>query len=91
MQASRRVARRKAPVVAESSSRHHVRVAIGSPLEITKADIRFEVRRDDELVGTLFISRGAVAWKPRNGKHNYKFNWTRFDEFMQSGTKTRGK
>ena len=71
--------------------RHTANVTIGSPLDLTKADIRFEVRRDGERFGTLFISRGAVVWKPRSGKKNYKFDWTRFDQVMRWGTKTHGK
>ena len=75
----------------KSKNRHSVKVTIDSPLQITKADIEFEVLRDGEVFGTLFISRGAVVWKPRSGKKNYKFNWTRFDQVMQWGTKTHGK
>jgi hypothetical protein len=68
-----------------------VKIAIDWPLEITKAPVRFEVHRDEERFGTLYISRGAVVWKRRNGKRTYRLDWTRFDEIMQQGTKTRGR
>jgi len=96
MQAPRRATRPKPLAIAEVPSvevpsHHHVRIAIESPIEITKAPIRFEVRRDEERFGTLFVSRGAVVWKRRNGKRTYRFDWTRFDEVMQQGSKPRGK
>ncbi len=74
-----------------AENRHNVKVTIGSPLELTKADLKFEVRRDGERFGTLMISRGAVVWKPRSGKKNYKVGWTKFDALMSWGTKTHGK
>lgn len=74
-----------------AEERHTVNVTIDSPLELTKADIVFEVRRDDVLLGTLYVSRGAVAWKPRYGKKNYRFPWSKFDEVMRGGYRTSGK
>jgi hypothetical protein len=71
-------------------NRHAVKVRIGSPLELTKADITFEVRRDGERFGTLLISRGAVVWKPRSGKKNFKVGWAKFDQLMSWGRKTAG-
>jgi hypothetical protein len=74
-----------------ADNRHNVKVTIGSPLDLTKADIKFEVRRDGEKFGTLLISRGAVVWKPRAGKKNFKFDWKQFDAAMSWGKKTHGK
>lgn len=74
-----------------AENRHNVKVKIGSALELTKADITFEVRRDGERFGTLMISRGAAVWKPKSGKRNFKATWEKFDEIMREGTKTRGK
>jgi hypothetical protein len=70
-----------------AEDRHRVEVTIKSPLLLTKADIKFTVDRDGERFGTLFISRGAVEWKPRSGKKNYRTTWAKFDEIMRSGTK----
>jgi hypothetical protein len=73
------------------ANKHTAKMTVASPLDLTKANIEFEVRRDGRRFGTLFISRGAVAWKPRSGKQNYKFTWSGFDYAMQWGTKTHGK
>jgi len=45
-----------------AENRHIVKVTIASPLELTKTDIRFEVRRDGLRFGTLMLSHGAVTW-----------------------------
>lgn len=74
-----------------AQDRHAAAITITSPLTLTKADVKFVVERDGERLGTLYVSRGAVAWKPSNGKKNYKFAWPRFDQVMQSGLRTDGK
>jgi hypothetical protein len=62
-----------------------------SSLELTKADVKFDVSRGGEKFGTLFLSRGAVVWRPKDGKKNYKVGWTKFDTVMRTGTKTHGR
>ena len=42
-----------------------------------------EVLADDELVGTLFVSRGSVDWRPRGSWYVYKLGWDQFDRLMQ--------
>jgi hypothetical protein len=48
-----------------------------------KEDVVFRVSADDELLGTLKVSKGAVVWWPGKGKLGYKMRWERFDRFMR--------
>lgn len=73
-----------------SEKKHAVRMKTSS-LELTKADVEFRVARDGEHFGTLFLSRGAIVWRPKSGKKNYRVGWHKFDSVMRTGTKTHGK
>ncbi len=81
------MAKKKKP----AQDRHAAAITISSPLALTKGDVTFVIARDGERLGTLYVSRGAVAWKPGRGKKNYKFTWPRFDQVMQWGERTDGK
>ena len=72
------------------ADKKHAVAMTTSSLELTKADVEFKVSRDGELFGTLYLSRGAVVWKPKAGKKNYKVGWAKFDAVMRTGTKTSG-
>jgi hypothetical protein len=48
-----------------------------------KVDIEFKVKRDGALLGTLKISKGAIAWRLRNGQRDLKLSWAKFDEYMR--------
>lgn len=73
-------------------AKHYVNYSI--PLEeLGKQNIEFYVYHDDEKLGTLMISKGAVVWKPgKNKKNAFKMTWSYFDEVMQkNGHKMQGK
>lgn len=40
--------------------------------------VRFVVEAKGELLGTLTIGRGSIAWRPRSGKIPYSFSWQKF-------------
>jgi len=49
------------------------------------------VFRDDETLGTLYVSRGALVWWSRSGKVGRKLSWDRFDDLLhQYGSRVRG-
>ena len=54
-----------------------------------KEDVVFRVLADDELLGTLKVSKGAVVWWPGNAKLGYKMSWARFDQAMREGHRGR--
>jgi hypothetical protein len=48
--------------------------------ELGKADITFEVRKDNEKFGAV--------WFPRNGKQGYRIGWSKLEEFfVENGNK----
>ena len=47
--------------------------------EISLSDVIFKVYSDDELFGTITISKGAIEWFPSRNQKPYKMNWEKFD------------
>lgn len=69
-------------------ARHNVRFQI--PWRgLGKEDVVFKVFEDEELLGTLKVSKGAVVWWPGKGKLGFKMHWARFDKAMREGTRGR--
>jgi len=61
---------------------HYVEFAIPDrPLD--RADVTFRVWRDDEMFGTLKVSKGTLVWFPANTRFGYRVDWDRFDQLMQ--------
>jgi hypothetical protein len=55
-----------------------------------KEDVVFKVEiEDEELLGTLKVSKGAVVWWPGKAKLGYKMTWERFDQAMREGLRGR--
>jgi hypothetical protein len=52
--------------------------------ELGKSDIKFKVKKNGELFGTLEVSKGALVWYPKGTSYGHRVGWTQFDEFMQS-------
>jgi hypothetical protein len=70
--------------------RHGVEFEV-PPVALRKTDVVFKVFRDGERFGTLFVSRGALVWYPKNWKRGRKLSWSRFDAIAQeSGTAVWG-
>jgi hypothetical protein len=46
-------------------------------------DARFDIKRDDEKLGTIAISKGGIDYYPNGKKKPIKVDWTRFDELMK--------
>ena len=51
--------------------------------QISRADVKFQVKADDKMLGTLTVSKGAVVWFPFGTKYGYKMGWAKFDRFMK--------
>lgn len=54
---------------------------------VLHADVVFDIRSDEEKLGTLRISQGTIDWSPTNAKIPVKLSWEQFDRLMreQSG------
>lgn len=71
--------------------KHEVRFKTPT-LEVGKADLEFEIRRDGELVGTLLLSKGALVWCPPNAQKGHKLEWTKFHKLaVENGVKESAK
>jgi hypothetical protein len=64
-------------------ARHDVRFTIPER-RLGNADIEFAVYSDDERLGLLKISKGAVVWRHANKKLGKVMDWTTFDRIMQA-------
>ena len=62
--------------------------------DLGRSDVEFKIygkerRKDSHLIGTLYVSHGALEWRSRK-KHNIvKLDWDDFDRYMQQ--KRNGK
>jgi hypothetical protein len=63
-------------------ARHDVRFTIPER-KLGYSDIEFYVWSDDERLGTLMVSKGAVVWRPANKKRGYAMAWPSFDRVMR--------
>jgi len=52
--------------------------------QITRADVKFQVKADGKMLGTLTVSKGAVVWFPFKTKYGYKMGWKKFNQIMTS-------
>ena len=41
--------------------------------DVQNADVTFEIRSNDNLLGVLGISRGTLAWTPKSRAHDTAF------------------
>lgn len=54
-------------------------------------DMHFLVRTDGEALGTLLVSQGRIAWRPRFGRkgQHLEVPWEVFDDFMRNSGRAR--
>lgn len=51
--------------------------------QLGKTDIRFVVKTEDGVLGTLEVSKGALVWYPRKTSYGHKVTWKRFSEMVE--------
>jgi hypothetical protein len=62
------------------------------PQGIKNLDVEIAVRSDDDLLGTLKISKGSIDWLPaKNTKYFYKLPWEKFASLMETEGNKRQK
>ena len=52
-----------------------------------RADVKFIVKREGSVLGTLAVSKGSVVWFPHKTSYGCKMGWTKFDDLMKSKAK----
>jgi len=63
-------------------ARHDVRFTIPER-KLGYADIEFAVYSDDDRLGVLKVSKGALVWTPANKQRGYVLGWDAFDRAMR--------
>ena len=62
---------------------HYVKFAVPER-DLGNADIVFSAWNDDEKIGTLRISKGAIEWFPKDSKKRAKkLTWARFGRLVE--------
>lgn len=61
---------------------HTVYIEMPPSREIGLSDVIFRVYSDNELFGTITISKGAIEWFPSRAVKAYKMNWEKFDQVV---------
>ena len=49
-------------------------------LELSKTDVMFEIKKGDNMFGTITISKGAIEWRPANHQKKRRMTWSQFDK-----------
>lgn len=49
-----------------------------------KTDIRFVVKTEDGVFGTLEVSKGALVWYPKKTSYGHRVTWKRFSELVEA-------
>lgn len=61
---------------------HNVKFVIPER-DLGKADIQFNVKKNNLKFGTLKISKGSIVWIPKDKSYGFKIGWKKFDELLQ--------
>ncbi len=61
---------------------HEVEFTIPTRL-LGKSDVKFVVRENGKVIGTLAVSNGSVVWFPRGTSYGCKMGWAKFDRLMK--------
>lgn len=56
---------------------------------IQNADLTFKVWSDDDLLGTLALSKGTLDWWPSNARTPISLEWERFADLMEDVKRRR--
>lgn len=52
--------------------------------ELGKSDIKFKVRKNNEVFGMLEISKGGLVWYRKGNSYGNKIGWLKFDSVMKN-------
>jgi len=62
---------------------HEIELEIPQVVNVLHKDVKLFVWEDDELLGTLHISRGSIDWRPRKAHYVRRMGWAKFDDVME--------
>ena len=62
--------------------KHEIRLTI-PPETVLNKDAECDVYSNDEMLGTLKISKGSIEWRPKNYKYGFHLSWEDFSDLMK--------
>ena len=62
---------------------HEVKLLVSSSTYVVNADIELEVKSDGKKLGTLEVSKGGVAWKPKHAHKSKHMDWKPIADFIE--------
>ena len=51
--------------------------------QLGRADISFQVKNNNAMIGKLLVSKGSIVWRPRKCQKGKKLSWKRFNDIME--------
>lgn len=68
---------------------HEVKIREVPSLKIGNSDVIFDIKSDNEMLGSLCVSRGHVVWRPANHSFGHWLNWADFSKVLETNGKRR--
>ena len=69
---------------------HSVEIRRIPRLLVGNSDVVFDVKRNEEMLGSLRVSKGHLVWRPSNNQFGYWLKWSDFDTVaLNNGSRRR--
>lgn len=62
-------------------AKHDIKFSIPEK-DLGNVDLSFSIKRDDEQLGRLYISKGGIDWYAKNAKSPKCFSWSKLAELL---------
>jgi hypothetical protein len=63
--------------------KHEIDLEVPQVVNVLHKDVKLRVWEDDELLGTLRISKGSIDWIPKKKHYARRLSWAKFDALME--------
>ena len=63
--------------------KHEIDLEVPQVVTVLHKDVTIRVWEDDELLGTLRISKGSIDWRPKSARYVRRMGWSKFDRVME--------
>ena len=64
-------------------AKHEIDLEVPQVVAVMHKDVTLRVWEDEELLGTLRISKGSIDWRPRKAHYVRRMSWSKFDRTME--------
>ena len=70
---------------------HSIGLKLSKTIEVQNSDVVIVVKKDNDKLGTLTLSKGSIDWLPKHAKSGKKsetqLSWTEFAALMEGARK----